>query len=54
MLPPLGIVAELFPDIIKQLGGPLHEQSGSLQDQILDAIKKAIAYLIRRPLIRRR
>jgi hypothetical protein len=35
MLPLLGIVAELFPDIVKQLGAPLHEQSGSLQDQVL-------------------
>ena len=41
MLPLLGIVAELFPDIIKQLGAPLHEQSGSVQDQVLEAIKKA-------------
>ena len=41
MLPLLGIVAQLFPDIIKQLGAPLHEQSGSLQDQVLEAIKKA-------------
>ena len=42
MLPLLGIVAQLFPDIIKQLGGrQLHEQSGSLQDQVLEAIKKA-------------
>jgi hypothetical protein len=43
MLPLLGIVGDLFPEIIKQLGGPLHEQSGSLQDQVLDAIKKAVA-----------
>jgi hypothetical protein len=41
MLPLLGIVAELFPDIVKQLGAPLHEQSGSLQDQVLEAVKKA-------------
>ncbi len=41
MLPLLGIVAELFPDIIKQLGAPLQEQSGSVQDQVLEAIKKA-------------
>ena len=41
MLPLLGIVAKLFPDIIKQLGAPLHEQSGSVQDQVLEAIKKA-------------
>ena len=42
MLPLLGIVAQLFPDFIKQLGGgQLHEQSGSLQDQVLEAIKKA-------------
>jgi hypothetical protein len=42
MLPLLGIVADLFPDIIKQLGAPLHEQSGSVQDQVLDAIKKVV------------
>lgn len=42
MLPVLGIVAELFPEIVKQLGGPLNEQSGSLQDQVLEAIKKAV------------
>src|SRR6516165_6839746 len=42
MLPLLGIVAELFPDIVKQLGAPLHEQSGSLQDQVLEAIKKVV------------
>jgi hypothetical protein len=41
MLPLLGIVAELFPDIVKQLGAPLHEQSGSVQDQVIEAIKKA-------------
>jgi hypothetical protein len=41
MLPLLGIVAQLFPEIIKPLGAPLHEQSGSVQDQVLDAIKKA-------------
>ena len=41
MLPLLGVVAQLFPDIVKQLGAPLHEQSGSLQDQVLEAIKKA-------------
>ena len=41
MLPLLGIVAQLFPDIVKQLGAPLHEQSGSVQDQVLEAIKKA-------------
>src|SRR6202035_5855352 len=41
MLPLLGIVAQLFPEIVNQLGAPLHEQSGSLQDQVLDAIKKA-------------
>ena len=44
MLPLLGIVAQLFPEIVNQLGAPLHEQSGSLQDQVLDAIKKATAY----------
>jgi len=43
MLPVLGIVAELFPEIVKQLGGPLNEQSGSLQDQVLEVIKKAVA-----------
>jgi tail lysozyme len=43
MLPLLGIVTDLFPDIIKQLGAPLHEQSGSLQDQIIDTIKKMTA-----------
>jgi len=42
MLPLLGIVAQLFPQIVKQLGGPLHEQSGSLQDQIIEAIKKVV------------
>ena len=42
MLPLLGIVAQLFPEIVKQLGGPLHEQSGSVQDQVLDAIKKVV------------
>ena len=42
MLPLLGIVAQLFPEIVQQLGGPLHEQSGSVQDQVLDAIKKAV------------
>jgi hypothetical protein len=41
MLPLLGIVAQLFPEIIKQLGAPLPEQSGSLQEQVLEAIKKA-------------
>jgi hypothetical protein len=41
MIPLLGIVAELFPEIVKQLGGPLHQQSASLQDQIVEAIKKA-------------
>ena len=41
MLPLLGVVAQLFPDIVKQLGAPLPEQSGSLQDQVLEAIKKA-------------
>jgi hypothetical protein len=41
MIPLLGIVANLFPKIIEQLGAPLHEQSGSLQDQVLEAIKKA-------------
>jgi hypothetical protein len=41
MLPLLGIVAQLFPEIVKQLGAPLHEQSGSVQDQVLEAIKKA-------------
>jgi Phage tail lysozyme len=41
MIPLLGIVADLFPDIIKQLGGPLHEQSASVQDQVVEAIKKA-------------
>ena len=46
MLPLLGIVAQLFPDFIKQLGGgQLHEQSGSLQDQVLEAIKKATGLL---------
>ena len=44
MLPILGIVAQLFPDIIKQLGAPLHEQSGSVQDQVLEAIKKLVTY----------
>jgi hypothetical protein len=43
MLPLLGIVAELFPDIVKQLGAPLHDQSGSLQDQIIDTMKKLTA-----------
>ncbi len=43
MLPLLSIVASLFPDIEKQLGAPLHEQSGSLQDQVLEAIKKVVA-----------
>ena len=42
MLPLLGIVAQLFPEIVKQLGGPLHEQSGSVQEQVLEAIKKAV------------
>src|SRR5271166_2448883 len=37
----LGIVASLFPEIVKQLGEPLHEQSASLQDQVVEAIKKA-------------
>ena len=41
MFPLLGIVADLFPEIVKQLGGPLHEQSESLQDQVVEAIKKA-------------
>jgi Phage tail lysozyme len=41
MIPLLGIIADLFPEIVKQLGGPLHEQSASVQDQIIDAIKKA-------------
>ena len=41
MLPLLGIVASLFPDIEKQLGGLLQEQSASLQDQVVGAIKKA-------------
>jgi hypothetical protein len=41
MLPLLGIVAQLFPEIVKQLGAPLHEQSGSVQGQVLEAIKKA-------------
>src|SRR5690348_18486202 len=41
MIPLLGIVANLFPEIVKQLGGPLQEQSASLQDQIVEAIKKA-------------
>jgi hypothetical protein len=45
MLPLLGIVAQLFPEIIKPLGAPLHEQSGSVQDQVLDAIKKATGLL---------
>jgi hypothetical protein len=40
-LPLVGIVAQLFPEIIKQLGAPLPEQSGSLQEQVLEAIKKA-------------
>ncbi len=42
MLPLIGIVAQLFPEIVKQLGAPLHEQSGSVQDQVLDAIKKVV------------
>ncbi len=42
MLPLLGIVAQLFPEIVKQLGAPLHEQSGAVQDQVLDAIKKVV------------
>jgi hypothetical protein len=41
MFPLLGIVGDLFPEIVKQLGGPLHEQSASLQDQVVEAIKKA-------------
>ena len=54
MLPLLGIVAQLFPDIVKQLGAPLHEQSGSLQDQVLEALKKVVQYLrTPRRLIRR-
>lgn len=41
MLPLLGIVAQLFPEFVKQLGGgQLHEQSASLQDQVVDTIKK--------------
>jgi len=42
MLPLLGIVQQLFPDIIQKLGGSVHEQSGSLQDQFLEALKKAV------------
>jgi Phage tail lysozyme len=41
MIPLLGIVADLFPQIAKQLGGPLQDQSASLQDQVVEAIKKA-------------
>ena len=41
LLPLLGVVGNLFPHIIEQLGAPFHEQSGSLQDQVLEAIKKA-------------
>jgi hypothetical protein len=37
----LDLVAGLFPEIVKQLGGPLHEQSASLQDQVAAAVKKA-------------
>jgi hypothetical protein len=40
MLPLLGIVQQLFPEIIQKLGGSVHDQSGSLQDQFLEAIKK--------------
>ena len=41
MLPLLGVVGNLFPHIVEQLGAPFREQSGSLQDQVLKAIKKA-------------
>ena len=41
LLPLLGVVGNLFPHIVEQLGAPFREQSGSLQDQVLEAIKKA-------------
>jgi hypothetical protein len=41
LVPLLDIAKQLLPDIVKQLGAPLHEQSGSLQDQIAAAIEKA-------------
>jgi hypothetical protein len=40
MLPLLGIVAQLFPSFVKQLGGSLPEQSRALQDQVVETIKK--------------
>lgn len=42
MLPLLAVIAELFPEIVKQLGAPLHEQSKSIQDQVLESIQRAV------------